>query len=372
MDASVIVVGGGYAGIAAAKALDESADVVLVEPRERFVHNIAALRAVVDPDWSERIFLPYDGLLERGRVLRDRAVRVDADSVTLRSGERLSADYIVLATGSTYPYPAKIDISDSGAAKARLRATQAALARARGFLLLGAGAVGLELAGELRAAWPDKAVTIVDPAEDLLSGGYSDAFRAELRAQLSTLGVELVLGTTLREDPPGAAAELGAFTVTTRDGRRIAADVWFRCHGVAPVSDYLAADLAARHPNGHVAVTGELRLVGERIFAIGDVTATPEHKTAKAAAQHATLAAENILKLIGGDSELAEYVPGPPSIVVPLGPRGGASYSPDAGVIDVATTTQIKSADLMTSRYIELLGVEPALASGAVTAVREA
>ena len=46
---TVVVVGGGYGGITVAKALDETSDVVLVEPKDAFMHNIAALRALVDP-----------------------------------------------------------------------------------------------------------------------------------------------------------------------------------------------------------------------------------------------------------------------------------------------------------------------------------
>jgi hypothetical protein len=55
----VIIVGGGYGGAATAKALDDIADVVLIEPKEEFVHNIAALRGLVDPEWTDRIFYPY-------------------------------------------------------------------------------------------------------------------------------------------------------------------------------------------------------------------------------------------------------------------------------------------------------------------------
>ena len=67
---TVVVIGGGYGGFAAAQALDEFADVVLVEPRDAFVHNVAALRALVEPGWLESIFLPYDRLLVNGRVVR--------------------------------------------------------------------------------------------------------------------------------------------------------------------------------------------------------------------------------------------------------------------------------------------------------------
>lgn len=84
-ESSVLIIGGGYGGIALAKALDEHAAVTLVEPRDAFVHNIAALRAVVRPGFLHRMFLPYDHLLARGRVVRDRAVRVDGRGRTKRS-----------------------------------------------------------------------------------------------------------------------------------------------------------------------------------------------------------------------------------------------------------------------------------------------
>ena len=75
--ASVVVVGGGYGGINAAKALDEVADVTLVDPTEAFVHNVAAWRTLVEPEWLDRIFLPYANLLANGRFIRDRAVEVN-------------------------------------------------------------------------------------------------------------------------------------------------------------------------------------------------------------------------------------------------------------------------------------------------------
>src|SRR4051812_35684317 len=106
---TVVVIGGGYGGVNVAKALDADLDVVLVEPKDAFVHNIGALRALVEPTFLRKIFLPYDQLLARGRVVRDRAVEVSAQRVGLASGESITADYIVLATGSAYPFPAKSD-----------------------------------------------------------------------------------------------------------------------------------------------------------------------------------------------------------------------------------------------------------------------
>src|ERR1700679_3854472 len=106
---TVVVVGGGYGGTPVAKALDATTNVVLVEPKDAFLHNVAALRALVDPSWLPRIFLSYNGLLSRGRVVRDRAGLVEPSRVVTASGQDIAADYVVLATGSRYPFPAKTD-----------------------------------------------------------------------------------------------------------------------------------------------------------------------------------------------------------------------------------------------------------------------
>jgi hypothetical protein len=60
------------------------------------------------------------------------------------------------------------------------------------------GRSGLELAGELKAKWPDKKVTIVDRNPDIVTGDYPDEFRAELRRQLDEFGVELRVTARMR------------------------------------------------------------------------------------------------------------------------------------------------------------------------------
>jgi apoptosis-inducing factor 2 len=354
---TVAVVGGGYGGITAAKALDGSADVILIEPRDTFVHNVAALRAVVDPDWADRLFIPYDGLLTRGQVRRDRAVRVSAATVELASGAEITADYIVLATGSAHRYPAKVDVEDRASAKKKLRDTHQELARASRVLLLGAGPVGLEFAGEIKAAWPGKAVTVVDPCPDLVSGRFPGEFRSQLRAQLDELGVELLLGTSLLELPASGAGQAGTFTVMTGSGAGITADIWFSCYGAVPNSGYLATDLsAARQPDNLIAVTPELRVQGQdTVFAVGDITAVPEMKMARLAQKHADVVAANIRTLIEGGGDMVTYRPETDAIVLPLGPKGGVSYAPEAGVLGAGPTSDIKG-NLFIDIYLDLLG----------------
>jgi NADH dehydrogenase FAD-containing subunit len=355
----VAVLGGGYAGVNVAKSLDDVAEVLLIEPKEAFVHNVASLRALVAPSWLPRVYLPYAGLLSHGRVIRDRAAKVDAGRVELASGQAIQADYIVLATGSAYPFPAKSDVDSTAAAHDKVLAAHAALAAAGRVLLLGAGPVGIELAGEISAIWPDKHITMVDPAGDILGARFRPELKAEIRRQLAALGIQVLLGARLAMDPPGEPGELGTFTVRTESGAELTADIWFRCYGVRPVSDYLAGSLAgARQPDGRVAVAPSMQVVGQgRVFALGDV-ATADHPMAGAAGRQAAIVAGNIRAFITGQGALAEYEPPPPGIIVPIGPAGGAGQRGGQDeLLPAEVVAELKGRDMMVDRYIELLGV---------------
>jgi NADH dehydrogenase FAD-containing subunit len=364
---AVVVIGGGYAGINVARSLDDVASVVLVEPKDAFVHNVAALRALVDPSWLPRIYLPYGGLLSHGRIVVDRAVKVDAGRVVLASGAELPADYLVLATGSSYPFPAKSDVDRTVDAHEKTLGTHAALAAAARVLLVGAGAVGIELAGEIKAVWPSKQVTLMDVADDVLGAPYRADLKAELRRQLAGLGVQVLLGSPLQAAPPTEPGELRTFTVATRAGTEVTADLWFRCYGVTPVSDYLAGGLAgARRADGMIEVTDTLQVAGQdRVFALGDVS-TADRKVAGAASRQAGVVVANIKALIGGQgAELSRYEPAPAGIVVPIGPEGGSGQRPGSeDLLPAEVVAQVKGRDMMVERFAEMLGVPAADPAG--------
>lgn len=356
---TVVVIGGGYGGVNAAKALDAAVEVVLIEPKDTFVHNVGALRALVEPTFAPRIFLPYDRLLARGRVVHSRATEVTGREVVLASGETITSDYIVLASGSTYPFPAKSNARRAEDAIDNYRAAFDDLEKASRVLLVGAGPVGIELAGEIISKWPDKHVTLLDVADDVLGERFRPDLRAELRRQLVERDVELVIGESLRELPTTVASELATFAVTTTSGREIAADIWFQCFGVTPVSDYLKGDLAkARRPDGFITVGPELQVEGhDTVFAIGDVS-TADAKMAGMAGRQAQLVAENIIKMVNGDANLASYEPYGPAIIVPIGPTGGSGQLPGQEELSSKEMVAIsKGRDLMVDRYAEILGL---------------
>jgi NADH dehydrogenase FAD-containing subunit len=362
--ASVVVVGGGYGGINAAKALDDVADVTLVDPTEAFVHNVAAWRALVEPEWLNRIFFPYEHLLAHGRFVRDRAVAVDGRRVTLGSGEVLEPDYLVLATGSAYPFPAKTEAPDIASARARHLAAHEALVAADRALIVGAGPSGLELAGEIKAFFPDKHVTIADVSADILVGPYDQALRDELRRQLDAMGVELRLGSALTELPSARPATLAPIAIATADGGELVADIWFSAFGVRAHSEYLDGGSLddRRDERGYIRVDEHLRVAGEaQVFAIGDVS-DADRDMAGIANRQAQVVVTNVRTLIAGEGELSSWEKLPPMIAIPLGPEGGAGSLGD-GVADAATIAGIKGRHMGTDQIAALFDSAPPLAA---------
>jgi NADH dehydrogenase FAD-containing subunit len=363
MNRKVVVVGGGYGGTLVAKELDAEADVTLIDPREGFVNAAASLRALTQPDWAPNAFFPFETLLERGRVIRGRAVSVDPRGVTLDSGDRVEADYLILATGSSYPYPAKPNPASTSIAKQLddLRQSHKELAGADRVLILGAGPVGLELAGEIKEVWPEKYVVIVDRADQVLPG-FLPEMRDDLRRQLDELRIGVRLGTGLTAEPPVAPGFAGRFTVTTDKGEQIVADIWFRAFGVRINTDYLAdGHLSPVTAQATVPVTERLNVQGyEHVYAIGDIAALADPKMASYAMTHADVVAKNIKAQLAGDRPAALHTPMPERrILLPLGTHAGVGQLPTPHGVAAATpetVNQRKGADLFTARFAARFG----------------
>lgn len=358
----VVVVGGGYGGRAVARALDADTDVTLVTEREAFLHNVAALRAVAAPDRTGTVLIGYHKLLRHGRVLTARASSIDDTGATLDDGTRVDGDYVVVATGSTYPFPGKPSERTRDHLLARFRRTRSAVDAATGVLILGAGPVGLELAGELAAARPGLPITVLERGPVLLPGPYRDRLRDRLQADLRRVGVQVIVNDSV--DLPSTVSVDGHLspptTLTTRGGRRLTADLVFTAYGAAPRNDALGPLTDALDSAGRLRVDPYQRVWGHpTVLAVGDITDVKEPKQAVVAEGHAKIAAATIRSLVAGKEPAKAYrVRRAHPIVVPLGPHRGAGQLPvgDGVVIGRRMTRAIKGKDLFVPRYQRLLG----------------
>ena len=324
----VIIIGGGYGGTAVAKALDQKFDVTLIEKRERFFHDSGALRAAVDGSWSRKILIPYDHLLERGQIVRSTVVGATATEVLLENGQRLKFDYLVLATGSSNPFPARMASDKVAEAELAIRHVNERIAQAKSILLIGAGPVGIELAGEIASAYPGKPVTLIDPMDRLMPA-FNPELGKRLYKGLKQLGVRVLLGEKLVKMP--TATNLSSVeqpplqTYLTEKGTQIEADIQIICFGQQPNTQYLQLGSIVDERK-QVKVNSHLQVQGyENIFAVGDIVNTGEAKLIRTAEAHARIVALNIERLVANSQTLLSYHPESiAAVAVPLGTTGGA------------------------------------------------
>lgn len=357
MSKRIAIIGGGYIGADLAKSLDASAEVTLIEPRSHFVHAPAMIRAVVDPSLLDRALIPYDRLLKNGQVIRTRASGIDANGVTLDDGQRVEADYIVVATGSSNAMPFKPVGDDVEGLRQANQRIHDQLKAARRIGIVGAGAVGTELAGEIAHAMPDKEITLISDT-DRLFPTMPDKLGTALASKLRDAGVTLVLGK--RAENLQSMTEPYAGSLKLSDGSEHEFDLIFPVLGSRASSDLIEGlpDTQKSTAN-RVKVDPWLRPSSlTDVFAAGDVADAGDGMTIVATSRQLPWLKETLKGLMAGKllEEMKPYKPWGPKapILVPLGPKRGNSF---LGLFTAGNflTRKMKGEDLFVKKYNKLL-----------------
>lgn len=362
-DGDVVVIGGGYAGVRLAKKLDATARVTLVDRKEVFFHRIASLRAGIRPEWSVTPFIPYDRLLNGGRVVLGKALRIDTEArqVVLATGERLPYDVVVIATGADYPEPARFNGTTPDEAVKAFAGHQQAVARAGHVLVVGGGPSGVELSAEIRLARPDARVTLAHSGSALLHNTGSDRAGRRALAWLESHDVEVRLNSFMS---PGF--DFG--TYRDAHGNVLEADLSFWATGTTPNTLWLRLGGHGDwlNPSGHVKVDRALRVAGHPdVFAVGDVNDATELKITPAALAQADLAVHNIRAQLQNPGKHRkeprfykpiQRIP----LIVPFGAADGMTLLPvpggESAVLGGRTSVLAKAKTLMTPYMRRQLG----------------
>ena len=323
---SVIIVGGGVAGKKLAEQLynNKTADVVLVEPKEYLEVPFAQLRALVEPrDFSPTIRKTYYQLIPGVQHIMKKAIGVQQNRLNLDDGAGIDFDYLVIASGSSsksWPY---LKSSETGmdARQAEVEIEGAALEKADSVLIIGGGAVGVELAGEIAFKWNDKKITIVNGNSRILSA-LSKKMAVRSEKLLRRLGVEIINNCRLTEKSDGSWSD-GA-------GKNYKADIVYQAVGMSPNTAWLDESGINKTEMGAVKVNADLRVKSyDNIFAVGDINDVPELKIGALAGMQADLTAKNIKSLIENPSaKLKIYKPSKPMSFIPIGTKSGAVQLP--------------------------------------------
>jgi len=262
----VVIVGGGFGGLAAAKALKHtSAHVVLVDRTNHHLFQPLLYQVATSVLTPGQIATPIRGILRNQKnttVIFGEVTGVDKDqrhvfvNTADREGVAVPYDYLILATGLRHSYfghnefekfaPGLKNLADAVAIRNKLlHAFEQAEAeedpsRHRDlltFVLVGAGPTGVEMASaiaflvhktfksEFRRIDPASArIILVDQAPRVL-GSFSEELSKAAKSRLEHLGVEVRLGHGVdRIDEEGVIVA----------GERIASKTVIWTAGVAP------------------------------------------------------------------------------------------------------------------------------------------
>jgi apoptosis-inducing factor 2 len=333
---SVVIVGGGFAGLSAAKNLIKAGgfEVTLVDRKDYFEVTMAQVRALVDPEaWHGKSRFLYRDVLE-DRFIQAEVVGLDSRSVQLSTGQSLAFDNLILAPGTRYarlPLAKPWDEVTLEQRQEALRDSYRQAQDADSYLVVGGGLVGIELAGQIAAAAPGKKVRLAHKGERLAQNLVPRASE-QARSDLARLGVEVLLNTADAQAEPG--------------------DLVLDATSPSPATEFLSdVEPSILDERGRIRVNEDFEVEGHPgWFAVGDANDSPEAKLSTSAANQGAWVA----KFLSGKTK-KRYRPWPVLAIVPVGDDLGFSQTP-LGVRRWKIVLDMKRKDYLVNRSRKTLG----------------
>lgn len=293
----VVIVGAGFGGLSAAKALAKApVHVTLIDKRNHHLFQPLLYQVATAGLAPTQIATPIRAILRKQRnvdVVLGNVNGVDLGAKHLLMGDRrVRFDYLVLATGARHSYfgrdewerfaPGLKTLEDAteqrkrillAFERAELEVDAAERARLTTFVVIGGGPTGVETAGAIaelakkalakdyRRINPHCARIILVEAAPRLLGAFPEDLSANARCELERLGVEVRTGAAVTScDADGIT--LGAERIQSR------CVIWAAGVQSSPAANWLGA---AADRAGRAIVGGDLRIDGrDDVFVIGD------------------------------------------------------------------------------------------------------
>ncbi|KAF1994751.1 oxidoreductase [Amniculicola lignicola CBS 123094] len=338
---TVVVVGGSFSGIQVVKRLSETLPtgyrVLLLEKNSHlnYLFCFPRFSVVGGKGYEKYAFIPYDGLAKKApRGIFERkqgeVQSVGRREIVLVSGEKIPFEYLILATGTSSSLPSKVLSTNSKGGMTELQGIQERIARAKRIAVVGGGAVGVELAGDIKDHYGgEKYVTLFHSRGQLLNL-FGKRLQEHTMEAFGALGVTVVLN-----ERPKLVQEDGEWRIEDKKGEVF--DLVIPCTGQRPNSGLLAklSPSSISQDTSRILVKPTLQITDpalQHIFAIGDVAETGGPRMARAAFVQGEIVVENLLALIEGKTELKTYKPDfdfEGAIKLTLGKTKTAIYSMD-------------------------------------------
>ncbi|HEV2485342.1 MAG TPA: NAD(P)/FAD-dependent oxidoreductase [Terracidiphilus sp.] len=327
----VVIVGGGFAGIHAAKGLAHlPVDVTVLDRRNHHLFQPLLYQVALAVLSPADIAQPIRTILRHQpntQVLMDEVVGIDMGGrrVALASGSQIGYDYLVLATGATHSYfgnpewaplaPGLKTVEDATEIRRRVLLAFELAERQMvehgwhpplNFVVVGGGPTGVELAGaicdiaqlymrhDFRHIDPTKSRVLLLEGSPCVLAAYPADLSLKAEAALHQLGVEVHTQTQVTGIGPGWVEAAGCGRIEA------AVTLWAAGVQASPLGKMLGAPLDRR---GCVLVDDRLNPPGlPEIFVLGDLAHLEQDgKQVPGVAQPAMQMGDHVARMVAAD-----------------------------------------------------------------------
>ncbi|KAJ2000171.1 hypothetical protein GGI04_004256, partial [Coemansia thaxteri] len=380
----VIIIGGSFAGIRAAQDLESMlpsrlVTITVIDRRDQYFYNLGALRALVKPELIDLVWLPYNHVFRypHNKVIQGEVSSVYPNAVILKDGRKLDFDSLLVATGSVYPPPCKVEMTSHMQGKAELHAYGEMVKTADAILIIGGGPTGVGLAAEIATVYPKKATILVHAGERLLSSeSASKSVSRKAYKKLKSMGVKVILGerVIIPEDEP-LTNQIECRWLKTSKGRMLFSNMQFLCNGITFETSLMdTLDPVFRHKiidstTGQIKVLPTMQLDHSElpwIFSAGDVCNTAGEKQAYRADSQGSHVAKCMARMAQAwahglsqwyDVPLKHWHDPAQFMSVAMGPSAGVTDTPWIVLGDMPTRI-LKSRELFLARRYREFNLE--------------
>lgn len=210
---------------------------------------------------------------------------------------------------------------------AYLQKHQADVKRAKSILIVGGGAVGVQMATDLKEYYPDKDVTVVQSRPKLMPQ-FHEKLHEIVKARFDELGIKLVTGSRITIPPNGFPNTGTPFNVQLTNGTELTIDFVIMATGQTPNNGLVkelppSTSVSITNPdNGFIRIRPTMQFQDPKylhLFAVGNIADTGVRKAARPGAAQAGVVARNIQALIEGRTPEESFPKIPAAIHITLG-----------------------------------------------------
>lgn len=208
-----------------------------------------------------------------------------------------------------------------------LQKHQADVKRSKSIVIVGGGAVGVQMATDLKEYYPDKEITVVQSRPKLMPQ-FHEKLHEIIKARFDELGINLVTGSRTVIPPTGFPNTGTPFKVQLTNGTELTTDFVIMATGQTPNNQLVkdlppsAATSITNPDNGFIRIRPTMQFQDpnySHLFAVGDIADTGVRKAARPGAAQAGVVARNIQTLIEGRTPEEAFERAPGAIHITLG-----------------------------------------------------